>query len=66
MAQDTPASEWMLVQNPPSIPTLIIAIIVCRLRGSKLVIDWHNTGCSILALKLGGDGLVELGFVKNI
>lgn len=64
MAQDTPANEWMLVQNPPSIPTLIIAIIVCRLRGSKLVIDWHNTGCSILALKLGGDhSLVKLAIL---
>lgn len=55
MAHESPASEWMLVQNPPSIPTLMLAIIVCRLRGTKLVIDWHNTGCSILALKLGGD-----------
>ena len=43
----------MLVQNPPSIPTLLLAIIVCRLRGTKPVIDWHNFGYSILAMKLG-------------
>lgn len=43
----------MLVQNPPSIPTLIVAGLVCYLRGTKLVIDWHNFGYSILALKLG-------------
>ena len=47
------ASEWMLVQNPPSIPVLMIAVVVCSLRGTKLVIDWHNFGYSILALKLG-------------
>lgn len=51
----------MLVQNPPSIPTLLIAIIVCWLKSSKLVIDWHNFGYSILALKLGnGHPLVTI------
>lgn len=43
----------MLIQNPPSIPTLALASIVCFLRQTRLVIDWHNFGYSILALKLG-------------
>lgn len=47
-------SRWMLVQNPPSIPTLFVAYVVCFLRHTRLVIDWHNFGYSILALKLGG------------
>ena len=41
------------MQNPPSIPMLLVAQIVCYLRHTKLVIDWHNFGYSILALKLG-------------
>ena len=41
------------VQNPPSIPTLFIAQIICFLRNTRLIIDWHNFGYSILALKLG-------------
>ncbi|KAL6711678.1 mannosyltransferase [Coniothyrium glycines] len=45
--------QWMLVQNPPSIPTLAVAALICFLRNTKLVIDWHNFGYSILALKLG-------------
>ncbi|CAD6579397.1 MAG: mannosyltransferase [Alectoria sarmentosa] len=49
----TKASRWMLVQNPPSIPTLAIAYVICFLRHTRLVIDWHNFGYSILALKLG-------------
>ena len=49
----TKASKWMLVQNPPSIPTLFVAAVLCWLRGTCLVIDWHNFGYSILALKLG-------------
>lgn len=46
-------SKWMLVQNPPSIPTLLVAAAVCHLRGTKLVIDWHNFGYSVLSLRLG-------------
>ncbi|KXT02059.1 hypothetical protein AC578_6684 [Pseudocercospora eumusae] len=53
MAQRTPPSKWMLVQNPPSIPVLAICQIVCFFRNTRLVIDWHNFGYSILALKLG-------------
>ena len=41
------------MQNPPSIPTLAIASLVCFLRRTDLVIDWHNFGYTILAMKLG-------------
>ncbi|KAJ6189936.1 hypothetical protein N7519_004844 [Penicillium mononematosum] len=53
LAYTTKPSRWLLVQNPPSIPTLAIASLVCFLRQTKLIIDWHNFGYSILALKLG-------------
>jgi len=46
-------SKFMLVQNPPSIPTLLIAQVMCYLRSTRLIIDWHNLGHTILALKLG-------------
>ncbi|KAI1819247.1 glycosyltransferase family 33 protein [Xylaria intraflava] len=45
----TPASTWLLVQNPPSIPTLAIAFLVSILRNTRLMIDWHNYGWTILA-----------------
>jgi beta-1,4-mannosyltransferase len=45
----TNPSRWLLVQNPPSIPTLFIAIIICFLRNTHLIIDWHNYGWTILA-----------------
>lgn len=38
------------MQNPPSIPSLFVAWFVCRLRGSKFIIDWHNFGYTILKL----------------
>lgn len=47
------ATKWMLVQNPPSIPTLLVAQFVCLVRNTRLVIDWHNFGYTILAMRLG-------------
>lgn len=49
----TQPAKYMLVQNPPSIPTLIIAQVVCFFRNTRLVVDWHNLGHTILALKIG-------------
>ncbi|EME42590.1 glycosyltransferase family 33 protein [Dothistroma septosporum NZE10] len=53
LAYRTKASKWMLIQNPPSVPTLAICQAMCFLRNTRLVIDWHNFGYSILALRLG-------------
>ena len=44
-----------MAKNPPSIPSLALAWLVGKLRGSKVIIDWHNLGYSILALNLGSD-----------
>ena len=49
----TRPARWLLVQNPPSIPALFVAHVICFLRHTRLVIDWHNFGYSILALKFG-------------
>lgn len=45
----TEPARWLLVQNPPSIPTLAIALVVAVLRNTHLMIDWHNYGWTILA-----------------
>ncbi|KAI9261109.1 glycosyl transferases group 1-domain-containing protein [Sporodiniella umbellata] len=53
MACITQKPDFILVQNPPSIPTLIVAQFVGKIRRSKLIIDWHNFGYSILGINLG-------------
>ncbi|KAI6101874.1 hypothetical protein F5141DRAFT_1008734, partial [Pisolithus sp. B1] len=40
-------------KNPPSIPTLPLMWLVGWIQASKVVIDQHNLGHSIVALKLG-------------
>jgi beta-1,4-mannosyltransferase len=48
-----PKPDVILVQNPPAVPTLVVAWTVARMRGARLVIDWHNLSHTILAVKLG-------------
>lgn len=47
-----PAPDFFILQNPPSIPTLTVAQFACWLRGSLLIIDWHNFGYTLLGLTL--------------
>eukprot|EP00298_Acanthocystis_sp_HF-20_P005206 c15452_g1_i2.p1 GENE.c15452_g1_i2~~c15452_g1_i2.p1 ORF type:complete len:440 (-),score=158.56 c15452_g1_i2:144-1463(-) len=54
-----PSPSTILVQNPPSIPTLFVVWIVCRLRRCKFVIDWHNYGYSIVALSQKNSFLIN-------
>ncbi|KAM0563688.1 hypothetical protein ACHAPJ_001415 [Fusarium lateritium] len=46
---EAPPAKWIIIQNPPSIPTFHVALLVSLIRGSKLVVDWHNYGYTILA-----------------
>lgn len=48
-----PKPHVILVQNPPASPTLWVAWTVARLRGARLVVDWHNLSHAILAVTLG-------------
>jgi len=48
-----PKPDTILVQNPPAVPTLGVAWLVAKLRGARLVIDWHNLSHSVAAVRLG-------------
>jgi len=43
----------ILMQNPPSFPTFTAVAVAARLLGSTVVVDWHNYGFSLLALRFG-------------
>jgi beta-1,4-mannosyltransferase len=43
-----PRPEFLILQNPPGIPAMFICWIVCFIRRSLFVIDWHNYGYTIL------------------
>ncbi|ODV62580.1 chitobiosyldiphosphodolichol beta-1,4 mannosyltransferase [Ascoidea rubescens DSM 1968] len=45
--------DYILIQNPPNIPLFFIILLYIKIfsRSTELIIDWHNLGYSILALK---------------
>ncbi|XP_070837117.1 chitobiosyldiphosphodolichol beta-mannosyltransferase [Chaetodon trifascialis] len=43
----------VLMQNPPGLPGIAVVWLVCVLRGSRFVIDWHNYGYTVMALSHG-------------
>lgn len=53
MLMRLPKPDVILVQNPPAVPTLAVAWLVARLRGARLVIDWHNLAHTVAAVRLG-------------
>ena len=55
-----PRPDVILLQTPPAVPTLLLALLAARLRDARLVVDWHNFGYALLALRLGaGSPLVR-------
>jgi len=53
-----PRPDVVLVQNPPAIPTLLVALAAARLRAARVIVDWHNYSYAMLALRLGAGHLV--------
>jgi len=57
--------DVILVQNPPSIPTLLLAQVLAVWSRARLVIDWHNFGYSLLAMRVGGQDHWLARFAKG-
>jgi beta-1,4-mannosyltransferase len=55
-----PKFKFLILQNPPGIPSMVICWIICRLRGAKFIIDWHNYGYTILKVNNRPNFLVNL------
>ncbi|XP_054747345.1 chitobiosyldiphosphodolichol beta-mannosyltransferase [Anastrepha obliqua] len=42
--------NFLLVQNPPAVPTLVVCYLYCAITRTKFIVDWHNYTYTILAL----------------
>ncbi|NXD31889.1 ALG1 mannosyltransferase, partial [Spelaeornis formosus] len=45
--------SYILLQNPPGLPSMAVARLAALCRGSTLIVDWHNYGYSVLGLRHG-------------
>ncbi|NP_001091244.1 ALG1, chitobiosyldiphosphodolichol beta-mannosyltransferase L homeolog [Xenopus laevis] len=45
--------SYIILQNPPGLPSIAVTWLFCVLRRSQLIIDWHNYGYSIMSLTNG-------------
>ncbi|KFP75320.1 Chitobiosyldiphosphodolichol beta-mannosyltransferase, partial [Acanthisitta chloris] len=45
--------SYILLQNPPGLPSIAIAWVAGLFWRSKLIVDWHNYGYTILSLSHG-------------
>lgn len=53
--------KFILCQNPPAIPTLVVTYLYCLFARSKMIIDWHNYTHTILAINSApGNPIVKL------
>jgi len=43
--------DFILLQNPPAIPTLALCWIYSKIYRCPLIVDWHNYGFSLMAMK---------------
>lgn len=46
-----PTADIIILQNPPIFPTGFIVSLICFMRKSKFVIDWHNLSYSVFRCK---------------
>jgi len=44
--------DFVLVQTPPGVPTIPVLCFYCFIKGTKLVVDFHNYSHTILAMAL--------------
>jgi len=45
--------DCILVQTPPGVPTLPILYLYCTIKGTRLIVDFHNYSHTILAMACG-------------
>ncbi|KAF5196500.1 Udp-glycosyltransferase turan [Thalictrum thalictroides] len=54
-----PAPDVFIIQNPPSVPTLVAVQWASWFRQAAFVVDWHNFGYTLLGLSLGRSSWFE-------
>ncbi len=52
--------DVILVQNPPAFPAVPLALAFGRIRGTAVIVDWHNLTSAMAGLRIRSSRMVEL------
>ncbi|CAL8102310.1 unnamed protein product [Calicophoron daubneyi] len=52
-------SRVILLQNPPAVPTFVVAWLFIRLTRKELIVDWHNYGFTLVELSTSRGSLLS-------
>ena len=58
-----PKPKFLITQNPPGIPSMLICWLYCKLKGVIFIIDWHNYGYTILQVNNRNKLIVKIGYL---
>ncbi|TPX35639.1 chitobiosyldiphosphodolichol beta-mannosyltransferase [Synchytrium microbalum] len=64
MREPVGSAGIVLVQNPPALPTLGIITLISWYTACKFIIDWHNFGFTIMAMRLRKGHVYEMLFAR--
>lgn len=45
--------HYILLQNPPAIPTLTVCYLFSKVLFADFVVDWHNYGFTLMGISIG-------------
>ena len=57
-----PKFKFLILQNPQGIPSMLICWIICKIRRTNYIIDWHNYGYTILKVNNRPKFIVNLAY----
>ncbi|CAK9828146.1 Chitobiosyldiphosphodolichol beta-mannosyltransferase [Anthophora retusa] len=51
-------SSYILIQNPPAIPTILVCLFYSKIANAQFIIDWHNYAYTLMALGINNNHLL--------
>jgi beta-1,4-mannosyltransferase len=52
--------DYILIQNPPCMPLLLVTVLIRTFSRTRLIVDWHNYGFSIMQVNGASPRLVRI------
>ena len=58
-----PKPKFLILQNPPGIPSILICWLFCKIKRVIFIIDWHNYGYTILKVNNRNKLIIKIAYL---